>query len=138
MSCNNNHNNDKSRPPAHQTLNLAQLEQQLEELRARVAREEAQIEAAMRVEQIRMEEDRREAEERRREEQLRREEAERKRRADEVRKQQEAAAEDDDDDDEEPEAGPSAPKKRKVQDTSVSDRPPLFTRLTEPHRRSGN
>ena len=126
MSRNNNHNDDKSHPPAHQTLNLARLAQQREELRARLAREEAQIEAAMRAEQIRMEEERREAEERRRVEQLRREEAERKRRADEVRKQQEAAAEDDDDDDEEPEAGPSAPKKRKVQDTSVSDRlPPL-------------
>ena len=122
MSRNNNHNNDKSRAPAHQTLNLAWLEQQREELQARVAREEAQIEAAMRAEQIRMEEERREAEERRREEQLRREEAERKRHADEVRRQQEAAEEEeDDDDDEEPEAGPSAPKKRKVQDTAVSD-----------------
>ena len=122
MSRNNNHNNDKSCPPAHQTLNLAQLEQQQEELRARLAREEAQIEAAMRAEQVRMEEERREVEERRRVEQLRREEAERKRRADEVRRQQEAAAEEEDDnDDEEPEVGPSAPKKRKVQDTAVSD-----------------
>ena len=126
MSRNNNHNNDKSRPPAHQTLNLARLEQQREELRARLAREEAQIEAAMRAEQVRMEEERREAEERRRVEQLRREEAERKRRADEVRRQQEVAAEEEDEDDEEePEAGPSAPKKRKVQDTAVSDRMPL-------------
>ena len=121
MSCNNNHNNNKSRPPTHQTLNLARLEQQREELRAPVAHEEAQIEAAMRAEQIRMEEERREAEERRREEQLRREEAERKRRADEVWRQQEAAEEEDNDDNEEPEAGPSAPKKRKVQDTAVSD-----------------
>src|SRR6201996_1888390 len=101
MSRNNTHNNN-TRPPAHQTLNLACLEQQREELWARLAREEAQIEAAMRAEQIRMEEERREAEERRRVEQLRREEAERKRRADEVRKQQEAAAEEEDDDDEEP------------------------------------
>ena len=121
MSHNNNHNNDKSRPPTHQTLNLARLEQQREELRARLAHEEAQIEAAMRAEQARMEEERREAEERRREEQLRREEAERKRCADKVRRQQEVAEEEEEDDDDEPEVGPSAPKKRKVQDTAVSD-----------------
>ena len=126
MSHNNNHNNDKSCPPAHQTLNLARLEQQREELWARLAREEAQIEAEMRAEQLRMEEERREVEERRWAEQLRREEAERKRRADEVRKQQEAAAVEDEEEDNnnELEAGLSAPKKRKVQDTAVSDRPP--------------
>ena len=106
-------------------------------MRARLAREEAQIEAAMRAEQIRMEEERREAEERRREEQLRREEAERKRRANKVQRQQEAAEEDDDDDDEELEAGLSAPKKRKVQDTAVSDGTAIpRTKLTEPYRRS--
>ena len=90
MSHNNNHNNNKSCPPTHQTLNLAWLEQQQQELQVRLAWEEVQIEAAMRAEQARMEEERREAEERWRVKQLRREEAEKKRHAEEVQKQQEA------------------------------------------------
>ena len=90
MSRNNNHNNDKSHPPTHQTINLAQLEQQWEELQAQLAWEEVQIEAAMRAEEVRMEEERREAEERQQIEQLRRDEAKKKQRAEEVRKQQEA------------------------------------------------
>ena len=127
MSHNNNHNNHNAHPLPHQTLNLACLEQQREELQARLACEEAQIEAAMRAEQARMEEEKREAEERQRAEQLRREEAERKRCAEEVQKQQEAVVVEDnkEDNDDEPEAGLSAPKNRKVQDTAVSDGPPF-------------
>ena len=55
---------------------------------------------------------------------MRREEAEKRKRAEEVRKQQELVVVEDkeEEEEEEPEAGPSAPKKRKVQDT-VSDRP---------------
>ena len=55
---------------------------------------------------------------------MRREEAEKKKYAEEVRKQPESAAVEDEDeeDEEELEVGPSAPKKRKVQDM-VSDGP---------------